>query len=371
MCVLHLIRIPWAALFDGLLACWLLSGALFWFASRGGVADESGVMGRSLLSVAAYAAAFAIWLGLGDRTVGYPWLVAVAVFVQLAAIETVMRRWGPKSRLYPGLYGGGAILGAGLVILWHPAGPVAQSATAAASLPGQILLGVNLAGAAAVIGLSLAYGRGRGWFGGALGLLAAGLSVHDLALGGLARMILPWSGVAGALLLPASWWAGRSLRPTAEASLAAALIGREEGLRHGQAVLDREAAGVLYCYLDGHRPLVDSWGVEVGDRVLERAALEVGRVCRQGDVLMRWEGGAFLVVYPGILFGDERTLQDRVLSVLSEMRVSLDGRPVSVDVEARVGWGWGDRGASFMDVVSEAGRAMVEGARSGGRGSVS
>ncbi len=329
-------------------------------------------MGRLLLSVAAYAAAFAIWLASGGLWSGYPWLVGVAIVVQIAVLESLMRGWGRSPRLYPWLYAFAIVAGAALVMLWHPAEPSNLHAALADSLSGRVLLAVNLAGSAALLALSAAYGRRRAWLGIVLALLLAGLNLHDLLFAAPARMAWPWLTAAGVLLLPGSWWAARApLVAAADPSLEIQLIDRGDGLRRGQAVLDSGAAGVLYCYLAGHRPLVDSLGAEVGDRVLERAALEVGRVCRQGDVLMRWERGAFLVVYPGILFGDERTLQARVLSVLSQMRVSLDGRPVPVDVEARLGWGWGDRGASFMDVVSAAGRAMAEGSRAGGRGSVS
>ena len=368
MCVLHLIRIPWEALLDGLLACWLLSGALFWFAARRGM-DKSGVMGRLLMSVAAYAAAFAIWLYSGGSSAGYPWLVGVAILVQMAALELVLCGLGRNPRSYPGLYILGAVLFAAVGILWHPGEPFSPFVPMASSLPGQILLTVNLAGAAVLLGVLMAYGRGRVWLGIPLALAFAGLNLHDLLFVVPAKTTVPWLTVAGALLLPGSWLLTRSWIPTPAAAPEALILGREDGLRHGQTLLDSEAAGILYCYLAGHRPLVDSLGDDVGERVLERAALEVGRVCRQKDVVMRWERGAFLVVFPGILFGDQRALQDRVLSHLSQMQVSWDGRPVPVDVDARLGWGWGDCGASFMDVVSAAGRAMAEGSR--GRGSVS
>lgn len=369
--MLHLIRIPWQALLDGLLACWLLSGALFWFVSRRG-GNRPGAMGRLLLSVAAYAAAFAIWLAWGGTSAGYPWLVGVAMVVQVAALESLMRGWGRSPRYYSWLYALAIAAGGSLVLLWHPIDPPNLHAAVAAFLPGRVLLAVNLGGSVAFLVLSAAYGRRRAWLGVVLALLVAGLNLHDLLFAVPARMTFSWLAVGAVLLLPVSWLTVRaSMSAATDLALEAQIMDRGAGLRRGQAVLDGEAAGVLYCYLAGHRPLVDSLGAEVGDRVLERAALEVGRVCRQGDVLMRWERGAFLVVYPGILFGDERTLQARVLSVLSQMRVSFDGRPVPVDVEARLGWGWGDRGASFMDVVSAAGRAMAEGSRAGGRGSVS
>ena len=67
----------------------------------------------------------------------------------------------------------------------------------------------------------------------------------------------------------------------------------------GRALRVSGPLGVLMIDLDHFKAVNDTYGHLVGDRILRATAASIRRVCREGDVLMRYGGEEFMVVVPG------------------------------------------------------------------------
>ncbi|MGY1745317.1 diguanylate cyclase domain-containing protein [Blastococcus sp. SYSU D00695] len=96
-----------------------------------------------------------------------------------------------------------------------------------------------------------------------------------------------------------------------------------------------EPVAVLYCDLDGFKPVNDAVGHATGDIVLRRAARRLRTAVRPGDTVARIGGDEFVVLCPGL--SDEAAAQDvadRVTSLFDEPIAVLDGTrfPVGISV---------------------------------------
>ncbi|MGY1704086.1 diguanylate cyclase domain-containing protein [Geodermatophilus sp. SYSU D00697] len=82
-------------------------------------------------------------------------------------------------------------------------------------------------------------------------------------------------------------------------------------LRSGGRV--REPLAVLFCDLDGFKPVNDTAGHAVGDQVLVSAAERLQAAMRPGDTVARVGGDEFVVLCPGLdCTGAARAVADRV-----------------------------------------------------------
>jgi diguanylate cyclase (GGDEF)-like protein len=85
---------------------------------------------------------------------------------------------------------------------------------------------------------------------------------------------------------------------------------------------------VLMLDLDNFRRINDSYGHGVGDRVLGEVAGRLRARLRGYDVLGRWDGGAFVVLAPGV--PDDETLR----ALAEQIRRLVGSLPVAIDDEA-------------------------------------
>ena len=98
----------------------------------------------------------------------------------------------------------------------------------------------------------------------------------------------------------------------------------------GRALRVSSPLGVLMVDLDHFKGVNDTYGHLLGDRILRAAAASIRRVCREGDILMRYGGEEFMVVVPGASEADLLDIAERIRRSIAATEV-LDGdRRVSV-----------------------------------------
>jgi diguanylate cyclase (GGDEF)-like protein/PAS domain S-box-containing protein len=140
--------------------------------------------------------------------------------------------------------------------------------------------------------------------------------------------------------------------------------------RAGEGLLERarnaaegggEPFSVIVADVDRFKPINDTWGHDVGDRVLI-AVTEALRGCmRSSDVLVRWGGEEFLVVAAGCRQPSAVELAERMrVSVAAGRDADAGGVTLSLGVAE---WRPGER---VEDVVRRADQALYR-AKSGGR----
>ena len=143
--------------------------------------------------------------------------------------------------------------------------------------------------------------------------------------------------------------------------------------RHMQELLDQEMkrqerSGAAFCValidLDHFKQINDTHGHHVGDEVLcgfTQAALEV---LRNADIMARWGGEEFLVLFP-------ETRAEQALNGLERLRERLRGAPVSesvaqLSVTFSAGVAEHEHGQTLRQTLERADRALYE-AKAGGR----
>ena len=115
--------------------------------------------------------------------------------------------------------------------------------------------------------------------------------------------------------------------------------------------------------IDGFKRINDTFGHEVGDRVLIRAASRFQTAIRHTDHLGRWGGEEFIVLLPETRLEEAVQIANRLRDALSE--TPLDGM---LRVTASIGLTEFRSGDSLNDLVSRADQAMYDAKRSGGDG---
>ncbi len=124
--------------------------------------------------------------------------------------------------------------------------------------------------------------------------------------------------------------------------------------------------GALYIDLDNFKDVNDSYGHQLGDRLICAVAARLVSVLRASDTVGRLGGDEFLVLVEGDSFetGPERVAQ-RILHALAEPFELRDHRTVRFSVQASIGVATGVR-ASAEELVRDADVALYQ-AKAAGR----
>ncbi|WP_431034670.1 diguanylate cyclase CdgB [Streptomyces sp. P6-2-1] len=112
---------------------------------------------------------------------------------------------------------------------------------------------------------------------------------------------------------------------------------------------------VLFCDLDGFKPINDRYGHHVGDAVLIEVARRLSRGVRDGDTVARLGGDEFVVLADGVGRSDAEDLAVRLRTAITQP-IRADGR--SVRVGASFGIGWARCGESPEEVLQSADQRM-------------
>lgn len=123
---------------------------------------------------------------------------------------------------------------------------------------------------------------------------------------------------------------------------------REEFAR---VVRSQTPLGVLMVDIDHFKAVNDTYGHQVGDRVLKRVAEGVKSALREGDVLVRYGGEEFLAILPAASCEDLRIVGERIRRVTADTEMSHGEQRIAVTVS--VG------GSSFPEAVVDTEQALV------------
>lgn len=116
-----------------------------------------------------------------------------------------------------------------------------------------------------------------------------------------------------------------------------------------------EPCGLLFCDLDGFKAVNDEHGHAVGDRVLTEAAGRLAALVRLPQLVARFGGDEFVVVWPGATGADLAELAQRVAARLA---LPFAGPAGMLRLGVSIGTAVGRPGESADDLVARADRAM-------------
>ena len=126
---------------------------------------------------------------------------------------------------------------------------------------------------------------------------------------------------------------------------------------------------MLFCDLDGFKPINDVFGHAAGDRVLVEVARRLERVTRDADTVARVGGDEYVIVCEGVLDdGELGELADRIIAVVNEPMRFLDAH---VRVGISIGIGLAPTSTTEVDadrLLSTADSAMYRAKARGGNG---
>lgn len=100
----------------------------------------------------------------------------------------------------------------------------------------------------------------------------------------------------------------------------------------------RRGVAVMFCDLDGFKPINDRYGHAAGDEVLIEIANRLRSITRSSDTAARVGGDEFVVVCEEVTDTDElSTLAERVIDVVREPVTLRDGRTVHLGISVGIG----------------------------------
>nr|WP_320132854.1 diguanylate cyclase [uncultured Holophaga sp.] len=112
---------------------------------------------------------------------------------------------------------------------------------------------------------------------------------------------------------------------------------------------------VLMLDLDHFKAINDTYGHELGDRVLEHLADRLGRELRDYDSVGRWGGEEFLVLLPGASAEEAWRVAEKIRTGLASGPLSLDGFELRLSLCAGVAqWVSGESLASLLQRADDA-----------------
>jgi diguanylate cyclase (GGDEF)-like protein len=118
-----------------------------------------------------------------------------------------------------------------------------------------------------------------------------------------------------------------------------------------------DTVAVLFCDLDGFKPINDTLGHQAGDQVLRVVAQRVRHCLRASDVVGRFGGDEFLIVCAGTSGQSVIDLMRRIELSLAEP-IHVQGKACVVAASIGVAVATGDHHASGDSLIAEADQAM-------------
>ncbi|PWU27518.1 GGDEF domain-containing protein [Pseudomonas sp. RW407] len=131
----------------------------------------------------------------------------------------------------------------------------------------------------------------------------------------------------------------------------------ERAQRHGKPYV------LVILDIDHFKQVNDTWGHEVGDRVLVEIGCTMQAALRQYDLCGRWGGEEFLLLLPETALADAGQVIDRVRQDIRSLAVRVGTEALSVT--ASFGVAEYRLGESYSQTLSRADAALLEAKRSG------
>ncbi|MDQ7039234.1 MAG: GGDEF domain-containing protein [Aquificota bacterium] len=124
-----------------------------------------------------------------------------------------------------------------------------------------------------------------------------------------------------------------------------------------------EPLSVLMIDIDNFKKVNDTYGHDVGDRLLKALADVIRRSIRSSDTAARFGGEEFVVLLPRTDEEGARLVADRIRKGFKEVRVDADGERIGSTVSIGVATMRGEDGVE--EVIKRADEALYEAKRSG------
>lgn len=116
--------------------------------------------------------------------------------------------------------------------------------------------------------------------------------------------------------------------------------------------------GILVFDLNNFKPVNDSYGHIVGDKLLVKVARRFSRSLRERDITCRWGGDEFVIFLPGATAATIRQLLERARSIFTDP-FAISGR--QIHVSACGGYAtWPEDGENELELFKAADRRMYE-----------
>lgn len=131
-----------------------------------------------------------------------------------------------------------------------------------------------------------------------------------------------------------------------------------------RAVRFGEPFSVLYCDLDGFKPVNDTQGHQAGDTVLIETARRLTDATREVDIVARPGGDEFTLLLPKTGLAGALRLADKIRVAIGGRPFDLDGTPINVTVSIGVA-AYPEHGSSGKDLLAAADSALYRAKASG------
>ena len=129
-----------------------------------------------------------------------------------------------------------------------------------------------------------------------------------------------------------------------------------------------EPLSLLFLDVDNLKAVNSRFGHPTGSHMLERVARTAQRLCRAHDRLYRYGGDEFCILMPGTTSQGARKLGERLIQVLKEAPLELDGGQVPVSLSVGIA-SFPDQADGAEHLIERADRALFQ-AKSAGKGQV-
>ncbi|MEL0583877.1 MAG: GGDEF domain-containing protein [Candidatus Thiodiazotropha sp. (ex. Lucinoma kazani)] len=96
------------------------------------------------------------------------------------------------------------------------------------------------------------------------------------------------------------------------------------------ALMSEKPLSILYFDLDNFKTINDTYGHDIGDKVLKMAAKQIRDMVRKGDSVIRWGGEEFIVVLPAAGAKEANDVIERIMQ--AGVGIRPDGNPVTASI---------------------------------------
>jgi diguanylate cyclase (GGDEF)-like protein len=94
-----------------------------------------------------------------------------------------------------------------------------------------------------------------------------------------------------------------------------------------------QPVGLALLDIDHFKKINDSFGHQIGDKVLAEVAKIIESNLRESDIVARWGGEEFCIVFPGLQEDESMKILDRIRAQIEKSVIVLDAKSVKVSVK--------------------------------------
>jgi diguanylate cyclase (GGDEF)-like protein len=129
---------------------------------------------------------------------------------------------------------------------------------------------------------------------------------------------------------------------------------------------DKHVRNAIICFidLDKFKSVNDAYGHNVGDHLLKTIAFNLKNAVASTDYIIRLGGDEFAVVLFNVLKEHEQTIGERLLAVINESKVHIEGNVISVSASIGIGT-FNPITSEYSDFLDQADKASYQAKQNG------